>query len=127
MFECDEVMSDYEGKLTPYAQPKDIVLRAYKLGIAAGEDYFITPRVPNPRLEDIDRLALSLEASIMADYYSYRYLNTQAVKWIILPMVEDPEIIRLVQRLIIKKVNVYHEELGLPKIIGKLLRSIWIV
>jgi len=57
-------MSDYEGKLTPYAQPKDIVLRAYKLGIAVGEDYFITPRVPNPRLEDIDRLALSIEASI---------------------------------------------------------------
>jgi len=116
MFECDEVMSDYEGKLTPYAQPKDIVLRASKLNIAIGERYFITPRVPNPRLEDMDRVALSIEASLIANYYSYKYLNTQAVKWIILPMVEEPEIVRLVQRLIIKKMKVYHEELGLPEI-----------
>jgi len=116
MFECDEVMSDYEGKLTPYAQPKDIVLRASKLDITIGEKYFITPRIPNPRLEDMDRVALSIEASLIANYYSYKYLNTQAVKWIILPMVEEPEIIRLVQRLIIKKMKVYHEELGLPEI-----------
>jgi len=115
MFECDEVMSDYEGKLTPYAQPKDIVLRASKLGIAIGEKFFVTPRIPNPRLEDIDRVALSVEASLIANYYSYKHLNTQAVKWIILPMTEEPEIIRLVQRLIIKKMKVYYEELGLPK------------
>jgi phosphoenolpyruvate carboxylase len=115
MFECDEIMSDYEGKLTPYAQPKDIVVRASKLGIAVGEKYFVTPRIPNPRLEDIDRVTLSIEASLIANFYSYKYLNTQAVKWIILPMIEEPETVRLIQRLIIKKMRMYYEELGLPK------------
>jgi phosphoenolpyruvate carboxylase len=106
-------MSDYEGKLTPYAQPKDIVVRASKLGIAVGEKYFVTPRIPNPRLEDIDRVTLSIEASLIANFYSYKYLNTQAVKWIILPMIEEPETVRLIQRLIIKKMRMYYEELGL--------------
>uniref|UniRef100_A0A7J2U2S0 Phosphoenolpyruvate carboxylase n=1 Tax=Ignisphaera aggregans TaxID=334771 RepID=A0A7J2U2S0_9CREN len=115
MFGCDEVMSDYEGKLTPYAQPKDIVLRASRLGIAVGEKYFVTPRIPNPRLEDVDRVALSIEASLIANYYSYKHLNTQAVKWIILPMTEEPETVRFVQRFIMKKMRIYYEELGLPR------------
>ena len=115
MYECDEVMSDYEGKLTPYAQPKDIVTKAVKLGIPIGEKYFVTPRIPNPKLEDIDRVALSLEASLIANYYSHHYANTQAVKWVIMPMVEDPNGVRLVQKLVIKKARIFQEELGLPK------------
>ncbi|MEM0027749.1 MAG: phosphoenolpyruvate carboxylase [Ignisphaera sp.] len=115
MYECDEVMSDYEGKLTPYAQPKDIVTKAIKLGIPIGEKYFITPRIPNPNLEDIDRVALSLEASLIANYYSHRHANTQAVKWIIMPMVEDPNSVRLVQKLVIKKARIFQDELDLPK------------
>ncbi|MDK6029133.1 phosphoenolpyruvate carboxylase [Ignisphaera sp. 4213-co] len=115
MYGCDEVMSDYEGKLTPYAQPKDIVVKAAKLGIPIGDKYFITPRIPNPKLEDIDRVALSIEASLIANYYSHQHLNTQAVKWIIMPMVEDPNNVRLIQKLIIKKARILQEELGLPK------------
>jgi phosphoenolpyruvate carboxylase len=115
MYGCDEVMVDYEGKLTPYAQPKEIVLKVGSLGIPIGEKLFITPRVPNPRLEDLDRVSLSIEAALLANYYSYTRLGTQAVKWIILPMVEDPAMVRLVQRLIVKKMRVYQEEFSIPK------------
>ncbi|ADM28568.1 phosphoenolpyruvate carboxylase [Ignisphaera aggregans DSM 17230] len=114
MYRCDEVMVDYEGKLTPYAQPKDIVVRASQLGIAVGEKFYITPRIPNPRLEDLDRMSLSLEASIIANYYSYKLLNTQAVKWVILPMVESIDVVALIQRLIVRKSQILSEELGIP-------------
>jgi len=112
MYRCDEVMSDYEGKLTPYAQPKDIVLKAHDLEIPIGERFFITPRIPNPSLEGFDRVDLSIEAGILANYYSHRLQDIQAVKWFILPMVEDINILRLVQRLIIRKINVLIEELN---------------
>lgn len=114
MYGCDEVMVDYEGKLTPYAQPKDIVVRSHKLGIPIGVEYFITPRIPNPRLEDFDRMALSLEAALIANYYSYTLAGSQAVKWIILPMVEEPETLRLLQRLLIRKSTILQEELKIP-------------
>lgn len=111
-YSCDEVMVDYEGKLTPYAQPKDVVLQACRMGIPLGERFFITPRVPNPLLEDFDRVDLSIEAGIIANHYSGKMLGVQAVKWLILPMVEDIEAIRLVQRLTLKKLNALSEVLN---------------
>lgn len=113
MYKCDEVMSDYEGKYTPYAQPKDIVLKAHSLEIPIGEKAFITVRIPNPSLEDFDRVDLSIEAGVVANYYSFKLLNAQAVKWYILPMVEDVNIVRLVQRLILRKLSIIKEELGI--------------
>lgn len=111
MYECDEVMSDYEGKLTPYAQPKDIVLRALELGVPVGSKFYVTPRIPNPTLEDFDRVDLSIEAGMIANYYSFKVAGVQAVRWFILPMAEDIEVIRLVQRLITRKLNILSEEL----------------
>ncbi|MEM2388856.1 MAG: phosphoenolpyruvate carboxylase [Ignisphaera sp.] len=114
MYGCEEIMSDYEGKLTPYAQPKDIIMKAIELGIPIGDRLYITPRVPNPKLEDFDRVALTLEASLIANYYSYIHLGTQAVKWIILPMVETTDVVRLIQRLIIRKSKILCEEMNVP-------------
>jgi len=111
MYGCDEVMSDYEGKLTPYAQPKDIVVRAHELGLLIGEKFYVTPRIPNPTLEEFDRVDLSIEAGLIANYYSYKLAGAQAVKWLILPMVEDVEVVRLVQRLITRKQEIMREEL----------------
>ncbi|MEM1628893.1 MAG: phosphoenolpyruvate carboxylase [Desulfurococcaceae archaeon] len=114
LFGCEEVMSDYEGKLTPYAQPKDIVIKAHKAELALGTDFLITPRIPNPSLEEMERVVLSIDAALIANYYSYKLLGAQAVKWVILPMVEDPLIVELVHRLLVKKANVLREELKVP-------------
>ena len=95
---CDEVMVDYEGKATPYSQPRDIAAKAISLGIPLGERYFITPRIPNPRLEDFERSMLALEASVLANSYSRKVADVDAVRWIILPMVEDFETLALVYR-----------------------------
>ncbi|MEM3912503.1 MAG: phosphoenolpyruvate carboxylase [Desulfurococcaceae archaeon] len=113
MYKCDEVMSDYEGKLTPFVQPKEIVLKAHGLGIPLGEKAFITVRIPNPSLEDFDRVDLAIEAGVIANYYSFKLYDLQAVKWYILPMVEDIDIVRLVQRLILKKLSIIREELNI--------------
>ena len=95
---CDEVMVDYEGKATPYSQPRDIAAKAISLGIPLGERYFITPRIPNPRLEDFERSMLALEASVIANSYSRKVADVDAVRWIILPMVEDFETLTLVYK-----------------------------
>uniref|UniRef100_A0A7C5XR29 Phosphoenolpyruvate carboxylase n=1 Tax=Ignisphaera aggregans TaxID=334771 RepID=A0A7C5XR29_9CREN len=121
MYGCDEIMSDYEGKLTPYAQPKDIVMKAKSLDIPIGEKFYVTPRIPNPRLEDFDRVSLTLEAALIANYYSYTYLGTQAVKWIILPMTETTDVIALIQRLIIRKSRVLCEEMKIPCTVMQLI------
>ncbi len=121
VYGCDEIMVDYEGKLTPYAQPKDIVMKAKSLDIPVGEKLYITPRIPNPKLEDFDRVALALEAALIANYYSYTHLCTQAVKWIILPMVETVDIVKLIQRLIIRKSKVICEEMNIPCLVMQLV------
>jgi len=95
---CDEVMVDYEGKATPYSQPRDIAAKAISLGIPLGGRYFITPRIPNPRLEDFERSMLALEASVLANSYSRKVADVDAVRWIILPMVEDFETLTLVYK-----------------------------
>jgi len=38
VYGCDEVMADYEGKLTPYTQPASIVVEASRHGLALGEE-----------------------------------------------------------------------------------------
>jgi len=95
---CDEVMIDYEGKATPYTQPRDVASKAVSLGIPLGMRYFITPRVPNPSLEDFERSMLALEASVLANSYSRRVAGVDAVRWVILPMVEDFNTLTLVYK-----------------------------
>ncbi|MEM1903091.1 MAG: phosphoenolpyruvate carboxylase [Pyrobaculum sp.] len=109
---CDEVMVDYEGKLTPYAQPKEIVMKAPKAGVPLGESFYITVRLPNPKLEEFDRAMLSLEAAITANYFSKKYFDKQAVRWVVLPMVEDIDTVLLVRRMLKRRYEVYKSETG---------------
>ncbi|MEZ0248697.1 MAG: phosphoenolpyruvate carboxylase [Thermoproteus sp.] len=109
---CDEVMVDYEGKMTPYGQPKEVVVKAAKSGIPLGEKMYITVRLPNPKLEEFDRAVLSLEAAIVANYFSVKYTDRQAVRWVVLPMVEDVDTVMLVRRMLKRKSEVYRSETG---------------
>lgn len=112
-FNCDEVMVDFEGKTTPYNQPKEVVIRAIKANIKLGEEFYITIRMPNPRLEELERSLLAMEAGLVANYYSWKYIGTQAVRWFVLPMVNDVETLALTTSILIKKAKVYTEDLKL--------------
>ncbi|MFN3805041.1 MAG: phosphoenolpyruvate carboxylase [Pyrobaculum sp.] len=109
---CDEVMVDFEGKMTPYGQPKDIVMKAFRSEVPLGERRYITVRLPNPKLEEFDRAMLSLEAAIVANYFSVKYAGRQAVRWVILPMVEDIDTVMLVRRMLKRKYEIYKSETG---------------
>ena len=106
---CDEYMVDYEGKATPYSQPRDVVAKALSLGLPLGERFFITPRIPNPRLEDFGRSMLALEASLLANAYSRKEAGVDAVKWIILPMTEDVDTMAFVYKAISLKAKTLAE------------------
>ncbi|MEM1572308.1 MAG: phosphoenolpyruvate carboxylase [Pyrobaculum sp.] len=110
---CDEVMVDYEGKMTPYGQPKEIVMKAIRGGIPLGDRFYITVRLPNPKLEEFDRAMLSLEAAFVANYFSRKYADVQAVRWVILPMVEDLDTVMLVRKMLKRKAEVYKSETGI--------------
>lgn len=123
---CDEVMVDYEGKLTPYSQPKEIVLKALSHGIDLGDGFYLTVRIPNPLLEELDRVMLSIDAALMANYYSLMEREVQAVRWIVLPMTESGELVALVQRILAKKTRLLNEELNTriePIVLVPLLES----
>ncbi len=110
IYGCEEVMVDYEGKLTPYSQPKEIVVKASKAGIPVGSKFFVTPRMPHPFLEEFDRAMLALEASVLANYCSSKALGSQAVKWVILPMVEEVDTVIFVQKIVGRKAKMISEE-----------------
>jgi len=109
---CEEVMVDYEGKTTPYSQPKEVVAKCHKAELPLGERYFITPRMPNPSLEEFERAMLAIEAALLANYFSAKLLDRQAVRWVVLPMVADVETPYLVYKLLKRKQRIYEEELG---------------
>jgi len=112
LYGCDEVMSDFEGKSTPYVQPRLIVEEAARSGLPIGETIFVTPRMPNPKLEEFDRAALTVTAAAAANVASMRLVGTPAVRWIILPMTEDLSVVLTAQRLIDRIGRAVAEEAG---------------
>ncbi|QOJ79143.1 phosphoenolpyruvate carboxylase [Infirmifilum lucidum] len=112
VYGCDEVMVDFEGKLTPYSQPRDIVLRAVEEGLPLGESFFVSVRAPNPLLEGLDRFLLALESAVLANYYSVEHAGVEAVKWVIVPMVDSVDVLRKAQRALREKARLVRELTG---------------
>lgn len=111
-FGCDEIMVDYEGKLTPYHQPEWIVQEAYRKGFLAGENFLITVRAPNDILESESRHLMTLISAILANLKSFKLYGGEAVNYIVLPMTENPRDIVSVQRRINKLRRFVEEEAG---------------
>jgi phosphoenolpyruvate carboxylase len=66
---CDEYMVDYEGKLTPYHQVANIVVKLlHELKLLPGRDVFVTPRIPSAEKETIFRQYASILAAVEANY-----------------------------------------------------------
>jgi len=87
----DEYKIDYEGKLTPYHQPSQIVAKLLSHGILPGKEVFITPRMPSAREETVFRQLMAMMAAIEANYNVQDRTDSPAIVEIINPMTRDAD------------------------------------
>lgn len=114
-FGCDEQMIDYEGKLTPYHQPRWIIDRLAEEGLVPGEDYLLTPRIPLERYEDVDRQIMVLWSIMTASKHS-RHHGGFCIKYVIHPMAETSRELLVSHRRANKLKRFAQEEIGLEEI-----------
>ena len=100
-FGIEEYMIDFEGKMTPYVQTSEIVLRLVSEGIIPGADVFVTPRIPSVSQETVFRQLMAL-MSIMEAYYRVHDVTTNpSIVEVIHPMSESSrELIETRQRVL---------------------------
>lgn len=89
----EEIMIDFEGKLTPYHQPVQIALGLLQAGMTPGRDCFLTPRIPSASRETVFRQLMALlsimETNIQTQSHSPECYP--AVREVILPMCTSAE------------------------------------
>lgn len=88
---CGEYMVDYMGKLTPYHQIGQIVLRLSKENLVPGRDVFITPRMISDFAEEPFRQFMTLFAVMEGIYHSINLHGEQGIIEIVQAMTKTTE------------------------------------
>ncbi len=111
-YASDEIMVDYEGKLTPYHQPEWIIDKCINEGVELGAKKLITVRIPNDFLEDKSRHMHSLLTVALANIKAAKHGFPPPICYVVLPMFEDTVHASTIQRRIIKLQLLVEEEMG---------------
>lgn len=109
----EEIMIDFEGKLTPYHQTAQVVMELLQNGLTPGKDVFVTPRVANARKETAFRQIMAF-LSVMETIVTAKELtDIQSVIEVILPMASSAKELIEVKKRIDTVVQLTHQEFGM--------------
>ncbi len=113
----EEVMVDYEGKLTPYHQTAEIALGLLERGQVPGRDVLVTPRVPSATKETAFHQLMAL-MSVIESNYQMSLFGSGAIREVIVPMVETAGELLDVRRRIQDVIELGHKEFGTSRDAG---------
>lgn len=111
----EEVMVDYEGKLTPYHQTAEITLGLLERGLVCGRDVMVTPRVPSATKETAFHQLMALMSVIESNYQLQSSESGGAISEVIVPMVESADELIAVRRRIEDVIELGHKEFGISR------------
>ncbi len=111
---ADEVMVDFEGKLTPYHQPSQIVMGLLERGLVPGREVFVTPRIPSAGKETVFRQLMALMSLVETNVQAAERGAEQAVREVIVPMCETPQELLADRKRVASVIELAHKEFGLP-------------
>jgi len=109
----EEVMVDFEGKLTPYQQTAQIVLGLIDKGVDVGQQIKVTPRIPSGREEGVFRQLMALMSIVESNYKALKLTKRPAIQEIVLPMTRDAAELINLQKRIIDVVELANKEFGM--------------
>jgi phosphoenolpyruvate carboxylase len=109
----EEVMIDFEGKLTPYHQTVQIALGLLEKGVVPGRDVFITPRIASAIQESPFRQLMALMSLMEANVTAFKRSDFPAVKEVIIPMSESPDELAESKRRVVDVIDLANKEFGL--------------
>ncbi|MEJ6951613.1 phosphoenolpyruvate carboxylase [Natronospora cellulosivora (SeqCode)] len=111
----EEIMIDFEGKLTPYHQTAQIVMGLLENGLTPGKDVFVTPRVANARKETAFRQIMAFLSITETIVGAKEFSELQSVVEVILPMVSSAEELIKVKKRIDSVAKLAVDEFGMKE------------
>lgn len=110
----DEIMVDFEGKMTPYHQTNEIAQGLLDRGLVPGRDVWITPRISSATEETAFRQLMALMSVIEATYQASQRDPGAHIEEVVIPMVRSARDLVKVRDRIRDVIYLGHKEFRLP-------------